>query len=160
MVISLTHFQNYAFRKLCWLFSKSIALFQISLQTPGQPNWEFWMLIFQCGNLSFCGHFDFMGNQFWLISRVNNCHFNICFEFWFFGNFTLENDKYIQTFIIQSCSYAQNDSIMGFKMTKIDFMWNMSGRRILVFPHCGFPIGLPRSVNHLISLQASPQDST
>ena len=34
----------------------------------------------------------------------------------------------------------------GFKITKIDFTQNLSGRKVLEFRHCMFPIRLPRSV--------------
>ena len=47
---------------------------------------------------------------------------------------------------IQSCSNNQNGCFLGFKMIKINFTQNMSGRKMLTFPHCVFPIRLPQSV--------------
>ena len=36
----------------------------------------------------------------------------------------------------------------GFKMTNVNFTLNLSGRKFLKFPHCVFPIRIPRSVNN------------
>ena len=58
-------------------------------------------------------------------------------------NFVLENVKSFQKFKIQSFSNGQNCSFWAFKMTKLDFTSNLSGRKILKFPHCVFPIRLP-----------------
>ena len=69
----------------------------------GQPNWEFWMLIFQCGKSTILLPFwffvrtilaDFKGSKTAIltISKVLNSDY--------FGNLTLENDKHIHTFII------------------------------------------------------------
>ena len=67
-------------------------------------------------------------------------------NFDFFGNFTLENVKNIQNLKIQSCSYGQNGSFWGSKMTKIDVTYILNSRKILKFPRYVFQIGLPRSV--------------
>ena len=96
-----------------------------------QPNWEFWLSI-----------------NFGWYQKVKNCCLNNLegFDFWYFRNFTLKNVKNIQNFKIQSFSNGPNGSFWGFKMTKMDFMLNLSDRKILKFPHCVFPIRLPRSV--------------
>ena len=65
--------------------------------------------------------------------RVKYCRFYNFggFEFWVYGNFTLENVRSCQKFKIQSCWNGQSCSFCGFKMTKIDFTWNINCRNIL-----------------------------
>ena len=60
----------------------------------------------------------------------------------------------IHTWKCQKYQKVQNSELLkwskwhfwGFKMTKIDFTLNLSGRKILKFSHCLFSIMLPRSV--------------
>ena len=120
----------------------------MSKYRPGHPNWEFWlwnlaifMLIwfYVKSNLA-----DFRGSKPVKSTILEALNFD------FFGNFTLENVKNIQKFKIQSCSYGQIVSFLSFKMTNIDFTYNLSGRKILKFPHCAFPIRLPKSVIHSV----------
>ena len=65
-------------------------------------------------------------------------------------HFTIVNVKSSQKFKIQSCSNGQNGNSWGFKMTEIDFTLNLSGGIKILFSHCVFPIGLPRSVSKLV----------
>ena len=67
-------------------------------------------------------------------------------NFVFWKNFILGNVKSSQNFNIRSYSNGQNGSYWCFKMTKIDFMWNLGGKKILKFPHFVFPNRLPKSV--------------
>ena len=78
------------------------------------------------------------------------------FDFWDY--LTLENVKRLQKFKIHSSSNGQNGSFWGFKMNKIDFMYNIGGRKMLKVPHCAFSIKLPRSVKRPKIVTLNPQN--
>ena len=85
---------------------------RLDFQRSGQPNWEFWMQIFH--NVEILQFVLILREiNFGWFQRVKNCPFDnfVCFEFWFFGNFSLENVKKIQKFKIQSYSNGQNGSV-------------------------------------------------
>ena len=67
--------------------------------------------------------------------RYKNCHLNNLggFEFWFLEKFHTWKCQKLPQFKIQCCSNGQNGNFWGFKMTKIDFLLNLSGRKILKF---------------------------
>ena len=117
---------------------------------PGQLNWEFWlwMEIPQCGNLAI-----FLGLWFHVKTILADFRRSIIavltilgFEFWFLVKFHTLQCQNSQKFKSQINSNNQNGSFWGSKMTKIDFTWNLSIRKVPKFPHSKFTIRLPRSV--------------
>ena len=99
------------------------------------------------------GIFDYGYSTVWKfcltdIRKTKNAALTIwvAYNFDFLEKFHIWNVKTPQKFNTKSYSNSQNGSFLGFKMTKIDFTYIMSGRKILKFPNCVFPIRLPRSV--------------
>ena len=118
---------------------------------PGQPDWDFWLYLAipQCENLAISlALWFYMTSILADFRRSKTAVFTILevlnFDFW--KKVAIENVKSAHKHKIQSCSNGQNGSFWSFKMTKIVFTQNLSGRKILKFPHFVVPIRLPRSV--------------
>ena len=79
--------------------------------------------------------------------KVQNYFFNNFegFEFWCFGNFTLENVKNVQNSNVRAAQMVKMAVFEASQWAKLisGKIWD---RKILKFPHLVFPIRLPRSV--------------
>ena len=138
---------------MAWSWSSGVASLAPKLDReyrPWQPNRKFLTVdIPQFGNLAIflplelCVKSllaDFRRSKTAVLTNLEALNFD------FLGISHLKISEYFKLLKLQSFSTGPNGSFWGFKISKIDLMENLSGRKILKFAYCVFPIWLPMSV--------------